>query len=148
MVLGTRRRLLAALATVGAAITLALVVSGRGCIDADASPEGAARAFVAAARAGDRHALWDLLGPRTRERLTDLAASATAKAGGTRRFAALDMLDATPAEGAPPVEVAVAWRDAAAATVVVRGPGGAADRLALVKTPQGWRVELPAPSGP
>src|SRR5262249_50465159 len=93
LVLGTKRRLIAAAATVGAAVALALAVSGRGGAVGDGTPAGAARAFVAAARAGDRRAAWELLGPRTRARVEAAAQAATEKVGGARRYGPLDVLD-------------------------------------------------------
>src|SRR5690606_37707236 len=64
-----KRRALAAAVTALLAVALAAAVAGRGCSSEDDTPEGAVRAFVAAARAGDHEALFELLGPATRARL-------------------------------------------------------------------------------
>lgn len=143
MVLGSRRRLVTALVTAGAAIALALVASGRGCAPADATPEGAVQAFVEAARDGNKDAAWALLGPATRRRLEDAAVSATEKAGGPRRFAAKDMfeVDATDTTWAP-TAYRVKRRDGDRADVEVVGPAGKVDVVQVVKVDGRWRVEL------
>src|SRR5687767_7954146 len=96
MLLGTRRRVAGAVATMGAALALALTMSGRGCSDPDSSPDGAVRAFVAAVQTGNKQAAWDLLGPGTRGQLEQHAITATQKVGGTRRYRAIDMLEVSP----------------------------------------------------
>ena len=142
MVLGPKRRLAAALATAAAAIALALTVTGRGCGAADASPEGAARAFVSAARAGDRRGVWDLLGPGTRARL-EAAAVRAGEVDATRRYDALSMLEVgAPGRASERVEAVLADRRGDRAAVDVLGPGGARDRLTLVRVGRSWRVEL------
>ena len=143
MVLGTRRRLLAALVSVAAAVTLALAVTGRGCAETDSSPERVTRAFVTAARRGDGRVLWELLGPASRARLAALAESATQKAGGARRFAAVDMIDAVERPGTPSLEVSLASRTGGRAIVEVHSPDGSVDRLEVVEVDGHWRVELP-----
>ena len=140
MVLGTRRRLLAALVTAAAAFALAVTASGRGC-SGSGSPEGAAREFVTASRSGDRHAVWSLLGPKTKKRLEDAALAATEKVGGTRRYAALDMLDVGETDG-PPVDVVLREEHGAVAVVDLLGPSGMKDTLTLVEVGESWRVEL------
>ncbi len=129
--------------TVAAAVALAWAVGGRGCGDSDATPEGAARAFVAAARAEDKAALWDLLGPATRARVTAAAAAATEKVGGARRFAPLDVLDlAAPEASYVPTDVVVREVRAGAAVVDVLGPENRRDTLNLVEVGGRWRVEI------
>ena len=143
MVLGTKRRLIAAAATVGAAVALALAVSGRGCAVGDGTAVGAARAFVAAARAGDRRAAWELLGPRTRARVEAVAQAATEKVGGTRRYGPLDVLDlSTPERTYEPTDVVIRTELGATAVVDVLGPAGRHDALNLVRQDGHWRVEL------
>jgi hypothetical protein len=140
VVLGTRRRLLAALVTAAAAFALAVTATGRGC-SGSGSPEGAAREFVGAARSGDRQAVWALLGPATRRRLEDAALAATEKVGGTRRYDALDMLDVAASDG-PPVDVVLRERRGGQAIVDLLGAAGLKDTLTLVEVGQTWRVEL------
>lgn len=144
MVLGTKRRLIAAAATVGAAVALALAMSGRGCAVGDETPAGAARAFVAAARAGDKRAAWELLGPSTRARVLAAAQAATEKVGGARRYGPLDVLDVTaPERTYEPTDVVVRTETDDEAVVDVLGPAGRHDALTLVRTGGRWRVELP-----
>jgi hypothetical protein len=142
VVLG-RRRLVGAAVTAAAAVALAWAVGGKGCGESDSTPEGAARAFVAAARAEDKAALWELLGPATRGRATAAAAAATEKVGGARRFAPLEVLDV----GAPestyvPTDIVLREVRGANAFVDVLGPEGRRDTLQLVEVGGRWRVEL------
>lgn len=142
MVLG-RRRIAAAVASVAAAIALAVAVSGRGCADADATPEGAVRAFVSAARAGEKDAAWSLLGPRTRQRLEELAVAASEKAGGPKRFAAKDMFDVDGSDTTiAPTSIRVVSRDGDTALVEIAGPDGRRDEVQAVRVDGRWRVEL------
>jgi hypothetical protein len=109
----------------------------------DETPVGAVRAFVAAARAEDRAAVWELLGPATRKTISDAAAAATDKVGGARRFAPLDVLDvAVPETSYVPVEVVLRDEAGASATVDVLGPSGRHDSLRTVLVDGKWRVEL------
>ncbi len=142
MVIGRRKGLIAA-ATVAAAVLLAVAISGRGCSDSDSSPEGAVRAFVAAARAEDKHALWDTLGPRTRGQAEAAARAATEKVGGARRYAALDMLDVSlPATSYAPSQIIVREQHDKTATVDLLGPEGHHDSINVVEVDGRWKVEL------
>jgi hypothetical protein len=143
MQLTSRRRVLAAACTATLAIVLAAVASGRGCTSVDGSPDAAARAFVSAARAGDRRAAYALLGPATRQALERAAADATEKVGGSRRFEAADLLEVgVSAASWSPVGYEVTERQDARAVVVVEGPSGQRDRLTVVRVDGRWRVEL------
>jgi hypothetical protein len=113
------------------------------CGDPDASPEGAVRAFVAAARAEDKAAVWELLGPATRRAVTEAAAAATDKVGGAGRFGPLDLLDvAAPAGSYRPGEIVLREEEGAAAVVDVLGPEGRRDAVKVVRVDGRWRVEL------
>ena len=143
MQLTSRRRVIAAVVTAAVAIALALVASGRGCSAVDASPDGAVRAFVSAARGGDRKAAWALLGPATRARLEAAAEGATEKVGGTRRFVALDMLELGASESTyVPGDYRVLAQRGGEASVEVSGPGGRRDVVRAVLVAGRWRVEL------
>jgi hypothetical protein len=143
MQLTSRRRVLAAVATATVAIALAAVATGRGCTPVDSSPDGAVRAFVSAARGGDRKAAWALLGPATRARLEAAAEGATEKVGGTRRFEALDLLDLGASETTyVPTDYEVVSSSGATASVRVLGPGGRHDLVRAVQVSGHWRVEL------
>jgi hypothetical protein len=136
---------MAAVATVTVAAMLAVAYSGRGCSVGDGTPAGAARAFVTAARAGDKRATWELLGPRTRERVVATAQAATEKVGGARRYAPLDVLDVTAREQSyEPTDVVLRTKsdDGDAAVVDILGPAGRRDVLELVRVDGRWRVEL------
>ena len=136
---------MAAVATVTVAAMLAVASSGRGCAVGDGTPAGAARAFVTAARAGDKRATWELLGPRTRERVIATAQAATEKVGGARRYGPLDVLDVTAREQSyEPTDVVVRTKsdDGDAAVVDILGPAGRRDVLDLVRVDGRWRVEL------
>jgi hypothetical protein len=136
LVLGTKRRLMAAVATVTVAAMLAVASSGRGCAVGDGTPAGAARA-------GDKRATWELLGPRTRARVVATAQAATEKVGGARRYGPLDVLDVTAREQSyEPTDVVTRTENGDAAVVDVLGPAGRRDELELVKVDGRWRVEL------
>lgn len=144
---GLNRRTASAIATAVAVVALAWTVGLRGCGDADATPEGAVRAFVAAARAEDKAALWELLGPESRKAVTAAAAAATDRIGGAQRLAPLDVLDvAAPARSYAPNDIVVrdsdGQKDGATATVDVLGPEGRHDSVRVVKVGGHWRVEL------
>jgi hypothetical protein len=143
MVSATRKRVLALSVTAMVAVAVAVVASGRGCASGDGTPAGAARAFVEAARAGDKHAAWDLLGPRTRARLTAAAEGATDRQGGPRRYRALDMLDVSANETHyAPSDIILRERAGERAVVDILGPSGKRDALTIVLVGGRWRVEL------
>jgi len=137
------RSAVGALVTAAAAAALAWAVGGRGCGETDASPVGAARAFVAAARAEDKAALWELLGPESRKVVTAAAAAATDKVGGARRLGPLDVLDVGARAGTyAPTEIVLRDSDGTGATVDVLGPEGRRDSVHVVQVGGRWRVEL------
>ena len=139
---GGFRTRLGALASAIAALVLAVVASGRGCGQGPA-PEDAARAFVAAARAGDAPGVYALLGPATRARLDADARAAQAKAGGRREFDPRELIDVTEDASAPArLEVKVRERAGDRAIVDVTHPSGAHDALTLVREAGVWRIEL------
>jgi hypothetical protein len=137
------RRTASAIATAVALVALAWAVGVRGCGDVDATPEGAVRAFVTAARAEDKAALWELLGPESRKAVAAQAAAATDKIGGAQRLAPLDVLDvAAPARSYAPSDIVLRDSDGLNATVDVLGPEGRHDSVRAVKVGGRWRVEL------
>jgi hypothetical protein len=132
-------RSLAALALAG----LLMVATGCGVRDEGSSPESAVRILIASARAGDRLAVYQRLGPRTRGRIEEQLAGAR-KTGGTRTLRPEDLVTVG---WVPP-----AWE--AAGTRLVRRDGdeaevevysGAGDRqtVRVVREGRGWKVELP-----
>jgi hypothetical protein len=122
-------------------LALAVVVAA-GC-GATRSPDGAVRALAEAAEAGDRDAVWALVGPATRARLTADAERA-AQASGRRDLLPRDMLAAgwsAPRWKLTDVDVVV--RAGEHATVEVRGKNGERETLSCVQVGGAWRVELP-----
>lgn len=135
-------RLVALAASVLAAAALAAAVAGRSCSVDDDSPEGAVRSFVAAAQAGDEAALYELLGPTTRQKLDQAAERATNLAGTTRRYGPLDLVSISESVDGPR-KIALVSRDGDAAVVELTAADGASARLDLVREDGHWRIELP-----
>jgi hypothetical protein len=111
--------------------------------DGGSSPEAAVQSLIAAARAGDRQAVYDRFGPRTRARIDELLSSAR-RTGATRVLRPEDLVTVG---WVPP-----AWE--AAGTRVLRREGdeaevevysGAGDRqsVRVVREAKSWKVELP-----
>jgi hypothetical protein len=140
---GSRRRVLALAASVLAAAALAVAAAGRGCGVDTGSPQGAVRAFLAAASAGDREGLYELLGPETRDRLDLAARRATDLVAGARRYQPVDMISvATGSEVAPTKEVNVVSRSEGRAVVEVVDAGGQRAALTVVRVDGSWYIEL------
>ena len=126
-------------------VGLALAIGIGGCSGRDdgSSPEGAVRALIAAARAGDRVAVYQGFGPRTRARIGELLSSAR-RTGGTRTLRPEDLVTVG---WVPP-----AWEAAGTRLVSRQGDeaevevySGAGDRqnVRVVREGRAWRVELP-----
>jgi len=137
---GVSRRGVALTATALAAVALAAAVAGRGCGGADQTPDGAVRAFAAAARAGDREAMLELLGPDTRAWLAQNAARGSQMVGGARGFHPVDLLGTGPASGA--ARIAVRSREGGVARVEVVDEQGNRSDLEVVEVDGRWRLEL------
>lgn len=121
------------------AVALALAA---GCSGAR-SPEGAVRALGEAAEAGDRDAVWELLGPATRARL-EAEADKARQAAGRRELGPRDLIGAgwsAPRWRAQEIDVVAESGDRA--TVEVRGPAHERETLTCVRVGGQWRVELP-----
>jgi hypothetical protein len=137
---GSRRRALAAAATALAAVALAAAVAGRGCGPQDDTPDGAVRAFAAAAQAGDKRAVYDLLGPQTRRTLAERAARASEL--GERRYEPEEMIGLGPISGETTRSFDTIREDGDRAVVgVFDGNGGRVD-LDVVRVNGRWRLEL------
>jgi hypothetical protein len=113
--------------------------SGRG----GTHPEGAVKLLIAAARTGDRAAVYQRLGPRTRARIEALQ-EGTKRTGGRLVIKPEDFLSVG---WAPP-----AWessglrtlrRDDTTAEVEVFSSTGDRHALQLVREGEEWKVELP-----
>ncbi len=134
------RRGIALAATALAAVALAAAVAGRGCSSEDETPEGAVRAFAAAARAGNRETMLQLLGPRTRDWLAHAARSGSNMVGGSPGFQPVELIGAGPSSGA--ARIALRWQKGKAARVEVVDQEGNRSDLELVEVDGRWRIEL------
>ncbi len=134
----------AARAVASGAAILALAFGG-GCSvrEEGKSPESAVRLLIAAARAGDRNAVYGVLGSRTRARLDELAAAAGKQQSARRLWRPVDFVSVG---WAPP-----AWEAAGVRTIrrddddgEVEVYSAAGDRQAvhLVREGKLWKVEL------
>lgn len=139
-----RRHAIAAAASALLAVALAVAIAGRGCGAEDETPEGAVRAFVSAARAGDRDAVYDLLGPRTRERLDADARRASDYVGGARRFAPRELLGVGGGADRPaPRDYVLVSREGDTAIVDIVDADGVRSPITVVSVGGRWRVEAP-----
>jgi hypothetical protein len=131
------RRVLLAAAALAAA---APACSGR---DDGSSPEGAVQALIAAARAGDRQAVYERFGPRTRARIDDLLSSAR-RTGATRILRPEDLVTVG---WVPPAWEAAGTRllrrDGDDAEVEVYSGNGDRQSVRVVREAKSWKVELP-----
>jgi hypothetical protein len=119
----------------------ALLLSG--CGAGTRSPEGAVHALGEATREGDREAVYRLLGPATRARLTDDARRA-AQLSGRREVPPDEML----AVGWFPsrfrlTDARTVERRGDHATVEVAGAHGERERVECVLIGGAWKIELP-----
>jgi hypothetical protein len=122
------------------ALTTPLGCSGG---DVAGSPELAVRQLIASARAGDRAAVYQRLGPRTRGRIDEILASAR-KSGGARLLGPEDLVTVgwvPPAWEASSVHEQS--RDGVEANVDVMSAAGDRQTVRVVKEGKQWKVELP-----
>ncbi len=144
MDVSSRRRVIATGTSALLAVVLAVAIAGRGCGADDETPVGAVRAFVSAARGGDRGAVYELLGPRTRAHLDAQAQKATEYVGGSRRFAPTELMSVTSGslEHPAPRDYLLRERDGDTAVVEIVGADGTRTPTAVVEVDGHWRVEL------
>jgi hypothetical protein len=120
------------------------VVASAGCSSGvDSSPEAAVVSLIAAARAGDRLAVYQRFGPRTRARIDDLLSSAR-RTGATRVLRPEDLV--TVGWVPPAWEAAgtrLVRRDGDDAEVEVYSGGGDRQSVHVVRETKSWKVELP-----
>jgi hypothetical protein len=128
-----------------AAVALAVVLGSSGCSSRDdgSSPEAAVQSLIAAARAGDRLAVYQRFGPRTRARIDDLLSSAR-RTGATRVLRPEDLVTVG---WVPPAWEAAGTRllrrDGDEAEVEVYSGGGDRQSVRVVREAKSWKVELP-----
>ena len=138
-----RRGGLAAAVTALAAVALAGAVAGRGCGSEDETPDGAVRAFAAAARAGDRDTMMELFGPETRAWLDGQAERAGQLVGGSRRFDPIELINAGALAGTP-ARIVVREEAGGRARVEVTDETGRRALVDLVEQGGHWRLEARA----
>jgi hypothetical protein len=144
LALTSRRRAVAAGASALAAVALAIAVAGRSCSVSDPGPEAAVRGMLAAASAGDREAVYDLLTPETQSALADAARRATDLVGSSLRYSPLDLISiGASGEAGAPSDITVVERVGDRAVVEVVSPAGR-DRVTVRRVSGQWRVELAA----
>jgi hypothetical protein len=141
--LTSRRTTIAAMTSAVAAAALAVGVAGRSCTVSTPDPEAVVHELLAAAKAQDRHAVFELLAPTTRQRIEARARRATDLVGSGRRFAAIDLVSIGIPEGSPaPTDVTIVEHLGDHAVVEIVSPSGRA-RLNVVQIDGRWLVELP-----
>jgi hypothetical protein len=122
------------------ALVLPLGCSGR---SEGRSPEGAVELLINAARTGDKAAVYQRLGPRTRARI-DALQDATRRTGGRLVMKPEDFLSVSWAAPAwDPAGTRTLRRDDSTAEVEVYSGTGDRHTLPLVREGQEWKVELP-----
>ena len=111
--------------------------------DDGSSPEAAVESLIAAARAGDRAAVYARFGPRTRARIDGLLASAQ-RTGGTRMLRPEDLVTVGWLPPAwEPAGTRLLRRDGAEAEVEVFSAAGERQAIRTVREGKTWKVELP-----
>jgi hypothetical protein len=128
-----------------AALGLAALLAAGGCSSRDdgSCPEAAVQSLIAAARAGDRLAVYQRFGPRTRARIDDLLSSAR-RTGATRVLRPEDLV--TVGWVPPAWEAAgtrLLHREGDEAEVEVYSGGGDRQSVRVVREAKSWKVELP-----
>jgi hypothetical protein len=111
--------------------------------DGGSSPEDSVQSLIAAARAGDRVAVYQRLGPRTRARIDELMSSAR-RTGATRVLRPEDLV--TVGWVPPAWEAAgtrLLHREGNEAEVEVYSGGGDRQSVRVVREAKSWKVELP-----
>jgi hypothetical protein len=132
-------------AALSAAALMVLLTLPGGCSSRDdgSSPEAAVQSLIAAARAGDRLAVYQRFGPRTRARIDELLSSAR-RTGATRVLRPEDLV--TVGWVPPAWEAAgtrLVHRDGDDAEVEVYSGGGDRQSVRVVREAKSWKVELP-----
>jgi hypothetical protein len=119
------------------------LMSGCSGNDPGASPASAVRQLIASARAGDRTAVYQRLGPRTRGRIDEILAAAR-KSGGARLLRPEDLVTVgwvPPAWEASNVHEQTRTGDEA--DVEVASAAGDRQSVRVVREGKRWMVELP-----
>ena len=127
----------------GSALLLLLALTG--CLGRGqaTNPEGAVQLLISAASAGDRAAVFQRLGPRTRARIEALQ-EGTKRTGGRLVTKPEDFLSVGWARASwEPAGMRTLRRDDTSAEVEVFSATGDRHAVSLVREGQEWKVELP-----
>lgn len=126
-----------------AMLAMMLVVGACGGRDDGSTPEAAVRSLIAAARTGDRVAVYQRFGPRTRARIEGLL-NAARRTGGTRALKPEDLVTAgwLPPSWEP-TGMRLVRQDDDEAEVEVYSAAGDRQSLVTVREGKTWKVELP-----
>lgn len=140
--LTSRRTTIAAVTSAVAAAALAVGVAGRSCAVSSPGPEAVVHDLLSAAKAQDKHAVFNLLSPSTQQRIEERARRATDLVGSSTRFKAIDLLSIGSSEAPPPTDITTVEQLGDRATVEIVSPSGRS-RLSLIRLEGRWLVELP-----
>ena len=122
---------------------LALAAVACGGREDGSSPEAAVQSLIAAARAGDRAAVYERFGPRTRARVDALLSTAR-RTGGTRLLRPEDIVTVGWLPPAwEPAGTRLLHREDVEAEVEVYSAGGDRQAIRTVREGKSWKVELP-----
>jgi hypothetical protein len=124
-------------------LVVAFLLAGCSSRERADNPEGAVHLFIAAARSGDRAAVYQRLGPTTRSRIDTLLSSSQYHGGRTiaRPEDFFSVGWAPPAW--EPAGIRTVHRDRERAEVEVYSAAGDRHSLTLVKEGKEWKIELP-----
>jgi hypothetical protein len=124
-------------------LVVAFLLAGCSSRERADNPEGAVHLFIAAARSGDRAAVYQRLGPGTRSRIDTLLSSSQYHSGRTiaRPEDFFSVGWAPPAW--EPAGIRTVHRDHERAEVEVYSAAGDRHSLTLVKEGKEWKIELP-----
>jgi len=124
-------------------LVVAFLLAGCSSRERADNPEGAVHLFIAAARSGDRAAVYQRLGPSTRERIETLLTSSQFQ-GGRNIARPEDFFSVGWAPPAwEPAGVRTVHRDHDHAEVEVYSAAGDRHSLTLVREGKEWKIELP-----
>jgi hypothetical protein len=138
--LTSRRTTIAAVTSAVAAAALAVGVAGRSCAVSSPGPEAVVHDLLAAAKAQDRQAVFEMLSPGTQQRIEERARRATDLVGSSTRFQAIDLLSIGSSEEPPPTDITTVEQLGDRAVVEIVSPAG----RSVIKLEGRWRVELPS----
>jgi hypothetical protein len=141
--LTSKRTTVAAVTSAVAAAALAVGVAGRSCAVSTPGPEAVVHDLLAAAKAQDRRAVFELLSPNTRQRIEARARHATDLVGSSMRFSAIDLISIGISEaGAAPTDITTVEHLGDRAVIEIVSPAGRA-RLSVVAVEGRWLIDLP-----